>query len=170
MGRNLYVGNLAYGITNPDLEHIFGRYGAVRSAMVIMDRETGRSKGFGFVEMGTDQEARAAVAVLNGKDVEGRTLTVREATPRPGPGGPAGPRPAAGQRFPAGPGARGGKGRPPGPGAGKGRPPGGPWSGKPGPPPPPRRKRPPALGSRLRKPPPGKAGEGGGAAGGETTS
>ena len=63
MGRNLYVGNLAYGITNPDLERIFGRYGAVRSATVILDRETGRSKGFGFVEMGTDQEARAAVDV-----------------------------------------------------------------------------------------------------------
>ena len=82
MGKKLYVGNLAYGVTDGDLQQMFGAYGAVRSAQVIMDRDTGRSKGFGFVEMGTDQEAQAAIAALNGQESDGRTLTVNEARPK----------------------------------------------------------------------------------------
>src|SRR5919202_781561 len=86
MGRKLYVGNLAYGITDGDLEQLFASYGTVQSAQVIMDRDTGRSKGFGFVEMGSDQEAQAAADALNGKEVQGRNLTVNEARPK-GEGG-----------------------------------------------------------------------------------
>ena len=82
MGRKLYVGNLAYGVTNGDLEQLFAAFGTVQSAQVILDRETGRSKGFGFVEMGSDQEAQAAIAALNGQDAGGRALTVNEAKPR----------------------------------------------------------------------------------------
>ena len=67
MGKKLYVGNLSYNISNSDLENLFTAHGTVRSAQVIMDRDTGRSKGFGFVEMGTDQEAQAAISALNGK-------------------------------------------------------------------------------------------------------
>src|SRR6059036_1577861 len=92
MGRKLYVGNLAYAVNNDDLQQMFGPYGSVQSAQVIMDRDTGRSKGFGFVEMGSDQEAQAAIAALNGKEIEGRALTVNEARPRPegGRGGSGG--------------------------------------------------------------------------------
>ena len=82
MGRKLYVGNLTYGVTDADLQQLFGAHGTVQSAQVIMDRDTGRSKGFGFVEMGSDQEAQAAIQALNGKEVDGRTLTVNEAKPR----------------------------------------------------------------------------------------
>jgi len=82
MGKKLYVGNLAYGVTDSDLETMFAAHGTVQSAQVIMDRETGRSKGFGFVEMGSDQEAQAAIAALNLKQMEGRALTVNEAKPR----------------------------------------------------------------------------------------
>jgi cold-inducible RNA-binding protein len=82
MGRKLYVGNLGYGVTDNDLEKMFLAHGAVQSAQVIMDRDTGRSKGFGFVEMGSDQEAQAAIAALNGKDTNGRALKVNEAKPR----------------------------------------------------------------------------------------
>lgn len=82
MGRKLYVGNLAYSVTNTDLEQMFAVHGNVESAQVIMDRDTGRSKGFGFVEMKSDQEAQAATAALNGKDSGGRALTVNEAKPR----------------------------------------------------------------------------------------
>jgi len=82
MGKKLYVGNLTYGVTDSALEQMFAAHGTVESAQVIMDRDTGRSKGFGFVEMGSDQEAQAAIAALNGKDVEGRALTVNEARPR----------------------------------------------------------------------------------------
>ena len=82
MGRKLYVGNLGYGVTDSDLAKMFEAHGAVESAQVIMDRDTGRSKGFGFVEMKTDQEAQAAIAALNGKDVDGRALKVNEAKPR----------------------------------------------------------------------------------------
>jgi RNA recognition motif-containing protein len=82
MGRKLYVGNLAYGISDSDLEQLFSAHGTVQSAQVIMDRDTGRSKGFGFVEMGTDQEAQTAIQALNGKEVEGRALTVNEARPK----------------------------------------------------------------------------------------
>jgi RNA recognition motif-containing protein len=87
MGRKLYVGNLAYGIGDSDLQQMFGAHGTVQSAQVIMDRDTGRSKGFGFVEMGSDQEAQAAIAALNGQDVNGRNLTVNEARPKEGGGG-----------------------------------------------------------------------------------
>ena len=66
MGRKLYVGNLAYGVTDSDLQQMFGQHGTVQSAQVIMDRDTNRSKGFGFVEMGSDQEAQAAIAGLSG--------------------------------------------------------------------------------------------------------
>jgi RNA recognition motif-containing protein len=92
MGRKLYVGNLTYGVTNSTLEQMFAAHGTVESAQVIMDRDTGRSKGFGFVEMKTDQEAQAAIAALNGKEVDGRALTVNEAKPRPegGRGGSGG--------------------------------------------------------------------------------
>ncbi len=93
MGKKLYVGNLVYGATGSDLQRIFSEFGTVRSAEVIMDRETGRSKGFGFVEMGSDEEAAAAISGLNGKDFQGRALTVNEAKPRenrPGGGGGGG--------------------------------------------------------------------------------
>jgi len=82
MGNKLYVGNLSYETTDADLTKMFEPFGVVRSAQVIMDRDTGRSKGFGFVEMGTDQEAQAAIAGLGGKQVGGRSLTVNEAKPR----------------------------------------------------------------------------------------
>src|SRR5271157_4306572 len=90
MGKKLYVGNLDYGVTDGDLEKIFAAHGTVESAQVIMDRDTGRSKGFGFVEMKTDQEAQAAIAAMNGKDHEGRALTVNEAKPREDRGGRGG--------------------------------------------------------------------------------
>ena len=87
MGNKLYVGNLGYGIGDSDLEKLFTTYGSVRSAQVIKDRDTGRSKGFGFVEMGSDQEAQAAITALNGKEIDGRTLVVNEASPKEGGGG-----------------------------------------------------------------------------------
>ena len=87
MGKKLYVGNLGYGVGNHELEQLFAAHGTVRSAEVITDRATGRSKGFGFVEMGSDQEARAAIAALNGKEIDGRTVTVNEARPKEGDGG-----------------------------------------------------------------------------------
>lgn len=98
MGKTLYVGNLAYKTRGSDLERLFAAYGAVRSAEVIMDRTTGQSKGFGFVEMGSEQEARAAVAALNGKQMDGRAMTVNEARPKEGGAG----------RGPSGYGAGGG--------------------------------------------------------------
>jgi RNA recognition motif-containing protein len=76
------VGNLAYGVSNGDLQQMFEAHGVVQSAQVIMERNTGRSKGFGFVEMGSEQEAQAAIDALNGKNVDGRNLTVNEARPR----------------------------------------------------------------------------------------
>jgi RNA recognition motif-containing protein len=78
---------LGYGIGNRELEQLFAAHGTVRSAEVITDRTTKQSKGFGFVEMGSDQEARAAIAALNGKEIEGRTVTVNEARPKEGAGG-----------------------------------------------------------------------------------
>jgi RNA recognition motif-containing protein len=83
MGKKLYVGNLAYGVTDSSLEQMFAAHGTVQSAQVIIDRDTGRSKGFGFVEMSSDQEAQAAIGALNGSQIEGRSLTVNEARPRP---------------------------------------------------------------------------------------
>ena len=82
MGSKLYVGNLSYNVNSSDLEQLFGAHGAVQSAEVISDRETGRSKGFGFVQMGSDAEAQTAIAALNGKEHDGRALTVNEAKPR----------------------------------------------------------------------------------------
>ena len=82
MGTKLYVGNLSYNIGKVDLEQMFAAYGTVVSAQVIIDRETQRSKGFGFVEMGSDQQAQAAIAALNSKSVDGRALTVNEARPQ----------------------------------------------------------------------------------------
>jgi len=90
MGKKIYVGNLIYGVTDGTLEQMFAPHGAVQSAQVIMDRDTGRSKGFGFVEMSSDQEAQAAIAAMNGKEVDGRSLTVNEAKPREDRGGGGG--------------------------------------------------------------------------------
>lgn len=90
MGKKLYVGNLPYDTSDSKLQEMFEEYGAVQSAQVIMDRETGRSKGFGFVEMGSDDEARAAINALNGTEVGGRALTVNEARPREERGGGGG--------------------------------------------------------------------------------
>src|SRR5687768_14204931 len=82
MGSKLYVGNLSYGTTGSDLEQLCAAHGTVQSAEVIQDRETGRSKGFGFVQMGSDEEAQGAITALNGRDLDGRNLTVNEAKPR----------------------------------------------------------------------------------------
>lgn len=90
MGTKLYVGNLTYSTTNDMLEQLFGQHGSVRSAQVVMDRDTGRSKGFGFVEMADEDGAKAAIAALNGSDVGGRQLTVNEARPREDRGGGGG--------------------------------------------------------------------------------
>ena len=82
MGKKLYVGNLSYSVSNANLEEMFAPFGTVRSAQVIQDRDTGRSKGFGFVEMESDEQAAAAITALNGQDMDGRALTVNEAKPR----------------------------------------------------------------------------------------
>ena len=108
MGKKLYVGNLTYGVTDSTLEQMFAAHGTVQSAQVIMDRDTGRSKGFGFVEMGSDQEAQAAIAALNGNEVEGRALTVNEARPKTEGGGRGGY--GGGGRGGSGGGGRGGYG------------------------------------------------------------
>src|SRR5207302_10194412 len=104
MGKKLYVGNLTYGVTDSALEQMFAPHGTVQSAQVIMDRDTGRSKGFGFVEMGSDQEAQAAIAAMNGKEVDGRALTVNEAKPREDRGG------GGGRGYGGGGGGGGGRG------------------------------------------------------------
>ncbi|MBM3955206.1 MAG: RNA-binding protein [Planctomycetes bacterium] len=101
MARKIYVGNLPWSTTSAELEAIFSPHGAVRSAEVISDRETGRSRGFGFVEMETDEGLQAAISALNGHEMNGRPLTVNEArerTPRPGGGGGGGGRPGGGGR------------------------------------------------------------------------
>jgi RNA recognition motif-containing protein len=103
MGKKLYVGNLSYGISDSSLEQLFSAYGSVQSAQVIMDRDTGRSKGFGFVEMGSDEEAQAAISSMNGKEIEGRALTVNEARPKESGGGGRG-------GYGGGGGSRGGSG------------------------------------------------------------
>jgi cold-inducible RNA-binding protein len=82
VANKLYVGNLSYEVTDGDLQNLFVPHGAVQSAQVIMDRDTGRSKGFGFVEMDNNDQAQAAITALNGHEVNGRTLTVNEARPR----------------------------------------------------------------------------------------
>jgi RNA recognition motif-containing protein len=113
MGKKLYVGNLAYSIGDNDLQEMFAAYGTVASAQVIMDRESGRSKGFGFVEMSSDQEAQAAIAGCNGKDIQGRALTVNEARPKAEGGG--------GRSSGGGGGGRGGRSGGYGGGGGGGR-------------------------------------------------
>ena len=98
MGNKLYVGNLPYSVRDGDLEQAFGAFGAVTSAKVMMERDTGRSKGFGFVEMGSDAEAQSAIQGMNGQSLGGRSLVVNEARPmeprppRSGGGGFGGPR------------------------------------------------------------------------------
>ncbi len=82
MGNKLYVGNLAYSVRDDSLQQAFGEFGTVTSAKVMMDRDTGRSKGFGFVEMGSDAEAQAAINGMNGQALEGRAIVVNEARPR----------------------------------------------------------------------------------------
>lgn len=108
MGKRIYCGNLSYSVTSADLEQLFGQYGAVRSADVVMDRDTGQSKGFAFVEMERDADAQAAIQALNDQQHEGRPLKVNEARPReerrPGGGG-------GGGRGGYGGGGGGGRGR-----------------------------------------------------------
>lgn len=87
---DIYVGNLAYEVTDEDLQEAFGAYGQVASARVITDRFSGRSRGFGFVEMSDNSEAEAAIAALNGKEIKGRAITVNQARPREGGRGGAG--------------------------------------------------------------------------------
>src|SRR5208282_2256849 len=112
MGKKLYVGNLTYGATDSTLTQLFEPHGTVQSAQVIMDRDTGRSKGFGIVEMSNDAEAQAAIQELNGKEVEGRALTVNEARPREDRGGGGGRGGSGGGRGGSGGygGGRGGSG------------------------------------------------------------
>jgi RNA recognition motif-containing protein len=116
MGKKLYVGNLPYSVTDSSLEQMFSAHGTVQSAQVIMDRDTGRSKGFGFVEMGSDQEAQAAIQALNGADQGGRSLTVNEARPKTDGGGRGG----GGGYGGGGGGGRGGYGGGGGGGGGRG--------------------------------------------------
>ena len=123
MGRKIYVGNLSYNTTETELESMFSAHGSVQSAQIISDKMTGRSKGFGFVEMGSDEEAQAAIAALNGQEVDGRTLTVNEAKPkedrpRGGGGGGYGGGGGGGYGGGGGGGGRGGRG---GGGGGGGR-------------------------------------------------
>ena len=90
MGRKLYCGNLSYNVSSSDLEQLFSQFGSVESSQVVTDRDTGRSKGFGFVEMGSDAEAQAAINGLNETEHDGRPLTVNEARPRENRGGGGG--------------------------------------------------------------------------------
>ena len=83
MGKKLYVGNLSYDVSSADLGGLLGQHGKVHSAQVIEDRDTGRSKGFGFVEMGSEEETQAAITALDGNEFQGRNLKVNEARPRP---------------------------------------------------------------------------------------
>ena len=114
MGNKLYVGNLSYNIRDEDLQQAFAQYGTVSSAKVMMDRDTGRSKGFGFVEMGSDPEAQAAINGMNGQALDGRAIVVNEARPREerpgGFGGGGGGRTGGGGGFGGGGGRTGGGG------------------------------------------------------------
>ncbi len=99
---NIYIGNLSRDVTEDDLRHAFEAFGQVSSANVIKDRFSGESKGFGFVEMPSREEAQTAIESLNGKELKGRTLTVNEARPRaegPRGGRPGGGRPGGGRRY-----------------------------------------------------------------------
>jgi RNA recognition motif-containing protein len=112
MGNKLYVGNLAYSVRDDDLQQAFAQFGTVSSAKVMMDRDTGRSKGFGFVEMGSDAEAQSAINGMNGQALDGRALVVNEARPReerPGGFGGGGGR-SGGGGFGGGGGRSGGGG------------------------------------------------------------
>ena len=120
MGKKLYVGNLSYQVDSSELQTLFGAHGQVVSAQIINDRDTGRSKGFGFVEMSTDAEAQAAIAALNGQQHEGRALTVNEARPREERGGGGGGG-GGGGRGGYGGGGGGGRGGYGGGGGGGGR-------------------------------------------------
>lgn len=113
MGNKLYVGNLPYSVRDGDLEQAFGQFGAVTSAKVMMERDTGRSKGFGFVEMGSDAEAQAAINGMNGQSLGGRSVVVNEARPME-------PRPPRSGGFGGSGGAYGGGGRREGGGGGYG--------------------------------------------------
>ena len=106
VGMRLYVGNLSYSVTSESLESLFAEFGQVKSAQVIQDRDTGRSKGFGFVEMADGAQAQAAIQGLNLKEIDGRCLTVNEARPREERGGGGG----GGGRGGGGGGGRGGDG------------------------------------------------------------
>jgi hypothetical protein len=114
MGNKLYVGNLSYNVRDEDLQQAFAQYGSVSSAKVMMDRDTGRSKGFGFVEMGSDPEAQAAINGMNGQSLDGRAIVVNEARPREerpgGFGGGGGGRPGGGGGGFGGGGGRSGGG------------------------------------------------------------
>jgi len=113
MGNKLYVGNLAYGVRDDELQQAFAPFGTVTSAKVMMDRDTGRSKGFGFVEMGSDAEAQAAINGMNGQALEGRAIVVNEARPReerPGGFGGGGGRSGGGGGYGGGGGGYGGGG------------------------------------------------------------
>jgi RNA recognition motif-containing protein len=98
MGKKLYVGNLSFDTTNADLEAFFAPIGTCESVSIITDRDTGRSRGFGFVEMSSSSEAQTAIAELNGKELQGRTLTIDEARERTGGGGGRGGRGSSGRR------------------------------------------------------------------------
>jgi RNA recognition motif-containing protein len=118
MGKKLYVGNLSYDVDSSGLQEIFGAHGTVESAEIIADRDTGRSKGFGFVQMSSDDEATAAITALNGQQYGGRALTVNEAKPREarsgggfgGGGGGGGRRGGGGGGYGGGGGGYGGGG------------------------------------------------------------
>jgi RNA recognition motif-containing protein len=111
VGNKLYVGNLAYSVRDDSLQQAFSQFGNVTSAKVMMDRDTGRSKGFGFVEMGSDAEAQAAINGMNGQPLEGRAIVVNEARPREDrPGGGFGGRSGGGGGYGGGGGGRGGYG------------------------------------------------------------
>ncbi len=116
MAKRLYVGNLPYRATEMDLRDVFGEIGAVTDAKIVMDRDTGRPRGFGFVEMSTDEEAQRAIEALNGRDFDGRPMNVKEAQERAGGGGGGGPRGGGGGGGRGGFGGGGGGG-----GGGRGR-------------------------------------------------
>ena len=120
MGNKLYVGNLAYSVRDESLQSAFSQFGTVTSAKVMMDRETGRSKGFGFVEMGNDAEAQAAINGMNGQPLEGRPVVVNEARPREDRPGGFGGGGGGGGRSPYGGGGGGGRGGYGGGGSGSG--------------------------------------------------
>ncbi|MDB4980836.1 MAG: RNA-binding protein, partial [Myxococcales bacterium] len=110
MGNRLYVGNLPYTVTELELRDLFSPMGTVTEAKIVMDRETGRPRGFGFVEMSSDAEAKKAIAELDGRDVSGRPVAVKEAEERRGGGGGGGGRGGGGGGYGGGGGGRGGGG------------------------------------------------------------